>query len=762
LATLRVSADFTITKCDEPSIREALANGPIIKFSCDGTITLTNNLTISDEIVFDASGHAVTISGGQKARVFQVNTGVNLTLINLTVANGYSTNGGGGIYNDGGRLSLINCTLSGNRAVGSSKDWVTTNQGLTGDNASGGAVYNSGAFFATNTTFTSNSAVGGSGGPAEGNSGDGGDAWGGAIYSLGTVSLANCNFKSNAVTGGQGGNNFYSGEFGKGFSGGVGGDAYGGAIASLGLLSVTNSTFASNSAMGGSGGNGSDDYFSNGGDGENGGGGYGGCVYQTNGVFNLTESLFSNNRSKGGSGGAGGFGQACGECRYGVGGRGGAAGDGFGGAILCLNCQVNIMKAALLGNDASGGAGGEGGGGTSNGGKAGNGGRGSGGGVGIQNELARVTLSTLSGNTAQGGRGGNAGLGGGFSNLRGGGDGANGFPGGGFGGGLFTTNGTVGILSCTFSQNAALGTNGFDGKRNSAGTPGSSARGGGVFNGGLMLALTNSTFFANTAVGGNGSAGGPATIGGSSHGDQGGDAGAGGGGNGGGLYNASSHIAVSFNCTFSNNGAQGGAGGKGGPGIAGGASGADGIPGASSGGGIANDGGTVTSKNSIFAYSAGGGEGSGVITDGGNNISFDNSLNFTDPGSSNNTDPKLGLLADNGGSTKTAALLPGSPAIDAITDSICPTTDQRGVQRPQGARCDIGAYEFTHASVGSLPDGRVHIEFSAVPNRTYFLQTSSNLTDWADAGGTLSSVDGKAEFEVNANLSAQFFRTVTQ
>src|SRR6266576_2528125 len=125
LSTLRVSADFTITKCDEASIREALENGPIIKFSCDGTITLTNNLTISDEMVFDASGHAVTISGGQKARVFQVNTGVNLTLINLTVANGYSTNGGGGIYNDGGKLSLINCTLSGNRAVGSSKDWVT-------------------------------------------------------------------------------------------------------------------------------------------------------------------------------------------------------------------------------------------------------------------------------------------------------------------------------------------------------------------------------------------------------------------------------------------------------------------------------------------------------------------------------------------------------------------------------------------------------------------------------------------------------------
>src|SRR6266516_2771969 len=45
LSTPKVRAEFTITNCDEASIREALANGPIIKFSCDGTITLTNNLT---------------------------------------------------------------------------------------------------------------------------------------------------------------------------------------------------------------------------------------------------------------------------------------------------------------------------------------------------------------------------------------------------------------------------------------------------------------------------------------------------------------------------------------------------------------------------------------------------------------------------------------------------------------------------------------------------------------------------------------------
>jgi beta-glucanase (GH16 family) len=51
------------------------------------------------------------------------------------------------------------------------------------------------------------------------------------------------------------------------------------------------------------------------------------------------------------------------------------------------------------------------------------------------------------------------------------------------------------------------------------------------------------------------------------------------------------------------------------------------------------------------------------------------------------------LLADNGGPTLTHALLAGSPAIDAADDTVCPATDQRGVTRPQGAACDIGAYE---------------------------------------------------------------------
>jgi hypothetical protein len=56
-------------------------------------------------------------------------------------------------------------------------------------------------------------------------------------------------------------------------------------------------------------------------------------------------------------------------------------------------------------------------------------------------------------------------------------------------------------------------------------------------------------------------------------------------------------------------------------------------------------------------------------------------------------DPLLAPLANYGGPTATHRLLPGSPAIDAASTPDCPSTDQRGVLRPQGPACDIGSFE---------------------------------------------------------------------
>ncbi|HSL73071.1 MAG TPA: choice-of-anchor Q domain-containing protein, partial [Ilumatobacteraceae bacterium] len=75
----------------------------------------------------------------------------------------------------------------------------------------------------------------------------------------------------------------------------------------------------------------------------------------------------------------------------------------------------------------------------------------------------------------------------------------------------------------------------------------------------------------------------------------------------------------------------------------------------------------------------------------------------------------LQTLADNGGPTQTIALGAGSQAIDAVPESACLdasgaalAVDQRGVTRPQGASCDIGAFEATPVSyvvTSSADDG---------------------------------------------------------
>jgi CSLREA domain-containing protein len=59
----------------------------------------------------------------------------------------------------------------------------------------------------------------------------------------------------------------------------------------------------------------------------------------------------------------------------------------------------------------------------------------------------------------------------------------------------------------------------------------------------------------------------------------------------------------------------------------------------------------------------------------------------------------LGVLGDYGGPTPTLPILPGSPALDAALLGDCPETDQRGIFRPQGSGCDVGAFESEISAV---------------------------------------------------------------
>jgi fibronectin type 3 domain-containing protein len=66
------------------------------------------------------------------------------------------------------------------------------------------------------------------------------------------------------------------------------------------------------------------------------------------------------------------------------------------------------------------------------------------------------------------------------------------------------------------------------------------------------------------------------------------------------------------------------------------------------------------------------------------------------------TDPMLGTLGNYGGFTLTIPLLAHSSAINTGNDATCEATDQRGVARPQGEHCDIGAYEYVDTTAPTV------------------------------------------------------------
>jgi hypothetical protein len=110
----------------------------------------------------------------------------------------------------------------------------------------------------------------------------------------------------------------------------------------------------------------------------------------------------------------------------------------------------------------------------------------------------------------------------------------------------------------------------------------------------------------------------------------------------------------------------------------------------------------VSAYNTILAKNAAasGPDCSGTMTSDGHNILEQTSgCVLTGPGTADQlgADPLLAALSTAGAQPPTHALLAGSPALDeglCVTPSATAVSvDQRGVQRPQGDGCDIGAHE---------------------------------------------------------------------
>lgn len=157
------------------------------------------------------------------------------------------------------------------------------------------------------------------------------------------------------------------------------------------------------------------------------------------------------------------------------------------------------------------------------------------------------------------------------------------------------------------------------------------------------------------------------------------------------------------------------------------------------GGAIYNQNSQLTMINTILADSQ---SGAGCHNDGGN-IS-PNLNNLIEDGSCSpalSGDPELLSLTDNGGPTETMAIGPASPAIDAGDSSFCPAADQRGISRPQGTGCDIGAFESEEYPISATLT-------SAGANDGYVLESGENSNKGGSgsaAGGSIFVGDGLSD-----------------
>ena len=275
------------------------------------------------------------------------------------------------------------------------------------------------------------------------------------------------------------------------------------------------------------------------------------------------------------------------------------------------------------------------------------------------------------------------------------------------GGGMYNSSSNPSLTNLIFSGNSALSGGGMFNNNSSPSltnvifNSNSADDGGGMGNFTSSPSLTNVSFVANvasTSGGGisNYDTSSPSLINVLFNGNSAGSV-------GGGMVNVLNSGPSLTNVTFYNNSATSNGGAIGYSGNSGGSPTLINVTvkanTAANGGGIYNGNNSLTIKNSILWGNT-----------NGDLVNFNSSAPSITysivqggyAGTGNlSSDPLLQPLANNGGFTQTMALGSGSPAINAGTNTGCPATDQRGVTRPQGAACDIGAYEYNSASTFS-------------------------------------------------------------
>jgi hypothetical protein len=492
-----------------------------------GPIALSNSLTIDG-----LGADLLAISGDQHSRIFELSGSAQVTLSNLTLTEGVSSQGGAVLVGGNASLTLDSDILSDNQAVGD-----------THGNALGGAVFNSAeaSLFVDNSLFVNNQTNGLK------------ESFGGALANAGTLSINETTFTGNVALGSQTA------------LGSPPGGCQGGALGNLdgATSSIKLSTFTSNQAVA---------------DGP--GAARGGAICNQDAVVfpftgsgiscTVSQCTFENNTAEGGSNTTdGGYGGAIGnnpgvnltvmDCSF-TGNQANSGGglNAVGGAIVdWLGDSVTISDSQFIGNSALGSSVGA----TAEGGAVGNlqtmtisnslftgnsavagpmadgintFGQALGGAIitgfgTVNNVTVLLTLSNsiIVGNEAVGGSGGST-----LAYAR---------TGGAAGGGILNVRGgALNVAGCTITGNQSIG-------GASASGTGGVALGGGIDNNNhCTLNLRDSTVSANLSQGGAGATGA-----------------AGGMAAGGGIGNDLGSMATLTNCSLSLNESLGGVGGAG-------------------------------------------------------------------------------------------------------------------------------------------------------------------------------------------------------
>lgn len=308
-----------VYSADEGSLRAALSIGGWVSLAFNGTLTLTNTIEITNNASLDGKNVAAVISGGNAMQLFYVAPGVTFSVTNVVLADGSCivTNqtgntpaDGGAIYNDGGSVTLVDCTLTNDTAQS-----LLVESGL----ARGGAIFNNGGNLSLfGCTISNNLVVGGIfNGMLNYADNYGGLGLGGALFNTnGSLTIVNCLINSNSCTAAA-------------MPWAVS-PTYGGALyQASGSVAITNSFFGGNLALGNNAIDVEDSFNAA-------QPGYGGALATIAGTTAIENSRFSGNTAQGGN-------------------YGWNLSQAFGGAIY-NSAMLNVGNSTFSGNQAAAGA----------------------------------------------------------------------------------------------------------------------------------------------------------------------------------------------------------------------------------------------------------------------------------------------------------------------------------------------------------------------------------------------------------------------